>query len=40
MLAWMIPYVFAPFSAVYYPLSALPHWAQVIAQALPHHTYL
>ena len=35
MLAWMIPYVFAPFSAVYYPLSALPHWAQVIAQALP-----
>jgi ABC-2 type transport system permease protein len=35
MLAWMIPYVFALFSAVYYPLSALPHWAQVIAQALP-----
>lgn len=35
MLAWMIPYVFAPFSAVYYPLSALPHWAQVIAGALP-----
>lgn len=35
MLAWMIPYMFAPFSAVYYPLSALPHWAQDIAQVLP-----
>ncbi len=35
MLAWMTAYVFAPFSAVFYPLSALPEWAQVIAKALP-----
>lgn len=35
MLAWMTAYVFAPFSAVYYPLSALPSWAQWIAKALP-----
>jgi ABC-2 type transport system permease protein len=35
MLAWMTAYVFAPFSAVFYPLSALPAWGQVIAKALP-----
>jgi ABC-2 type transport system permease protein len=35
MLAWMTAYIFAPFSAVYYPLSALPNWAQSIAQVLP-----
>jgi ABC-2 type transport system permease protein len=35
MLAWMTAYVFAPFSAVFYPLSALPSWAQVIGKALP-----
>jgi ABC-2 type transport system permease protein len=35
MLAWMTAYLFAPFCAVFYPLSALPGWAQVIGRALP-----
>lgn len=35
MLAWMTAYVFAPFSAVYYPLNALPDWGQAIAKCLP-----
>lgn len=35
MLAWMTAYVFAPFSAVYYPMSILPEWAQAIAKCLP-----
>ncbi len=34
-LAWMLAYIFAPFSAVFYPVSALPHWGQVIAKVLP-----
>lgn len=35
MLAWMLAYIFAPFSAVFYPVSALPHWAQMIAKVIP-----
>lgn len=35
MLAWMTAYVFAPFSAVYYPVSALPKWLHPVAYALP-----
>jgi ABC-2 type transport system permease protein len=35
MLAWMTAYGFAPFSAVFYPLSSLPTWAQQIGRALP-----
>lgn len=35
MLAWMTAYMFAPFSAVYYPVTALPEWAQKIAYCLP-----
>ena len=35
MLAWMTAYFFAPFSAVYYPVSVLPKWGQMIAHALP-----
>jgi ABC-2 type transport system permease protein len=35
MLAWMTAYVIAPFSAIYYPLSALPDWGQTIAKCLP-----
>jgi ABC-2 type transport system permease protein len=35
MLAWMVPYIFAPFSAVLYPVAALPTWAQPIAWSLP-----
>lgn len=35
MLAWMIGFAFAPFSAVFYPVSILPSWAQKIAWCLP-----
>lgn len=35
MLAWMTPFIFAPFSAVFYPVSALPHWGQVVGWCLP-----
>ncbi len=34
-LAWMIGAVFAPFSAVFYPVSILPSWAQLVSWALP-----
>ncbi|MBP7073969.1 MAG: ABC transporter permease [Rhabdochlamydiaceae bacterium] len=35
MLAWMTAYIFAPVSAVYYPVSALPEWLHPVAYALP-----
>lgn len=35
MFAWMIPFLFAPFSAVFYPVEILPHWAQKISWCLP-----
>lgn len=35
MLAWMVGFVFAPFSAVFYPVDVLPHWAQNISWSLP-----
>lgn len=35
MLAWMIAFLFAPFSAVFYPISILPWWAQKISWCLP-----
>lgn len=35
MLAWMIAFLFAPFSAVFYPVDVLPTWAQYIAWSLP-----
>ena len=38
-LAWMIGYLFAPFSAVFYPVAVLPTWAQAISWALP-STYI
>ena len=34
-LAWMTAYAFMPFSAVFYPLSTLPSWAQWIGKMLP-----
>lgn len=34
-LAWAMGFLLAPFSAVYYPLSVLPEWAQVLGAALP-----
>ncbi len=35
MIAWITPYVFAPFCAVFYPMSVLPDWAKSIAYCLP-----
>lgn len=34
-LAWTFPWVISPFSAVYYPVSALPDWAQKISSLIP-----
>lgn len=34
-LGWVGAYMFAPFSALYYPVSALPLWAQKIAAFIP-----
>lgn len=34
-LAWSMPWIFAPFSAIYYPVSSLPQWAQFVAHLLP-----
>lgn len=34
-IAWTMGFLFAPFSAVYYPITVLPSWTQVIARALP-----
>lgn len=33
--AWMLVMIFSPFSAIYYPLSILPDWAQRIAAFVP-----
>jgi ABC-2 type transport system permease protein len=35
MFAWMLPFLFAPFSAVFYPVDVLPGWAQIISWGLP-----
>jgi ABC-2 type transport system permease protein len=35
MIAWMIAFLFEPFSAVFYPTSILPVWAQKISWCLP-----
>jgi ABC-2 type transport system permease protein len=34
-LAWLIVFILLPVSAVYYPVSILPDWLQMIAWALP-----
>lgn len=34
-LAWSMGFLFAPFSAVYYPLDVLPSWARAISSVLP-----
>jgi ABC-2 type transport system permease protein len=34
-LAWLAAFLLAPPSAVYYPVSILPHWLQYVAWALP-----
>jgi len=35
MLAWVGPFFFAPFCAVFYPVASLPGWAQKISFCLP-----
>ena len=35
IFAWVIGFLFAPFSAVFYPVDILPLWAQQIAWCLP-----
>jgi ABC-2 type transport system permease protein len=34
-LAWTLMFVLMPLTCVYYPVSVLPHWLQLIAWALP-----
>lgn len=34
-LAWALPFLIQPFSAVFYPLDVFPAWLQTIAHALP-----
>jgi len=34
-IAWSIPWLFAPFSAIYYPVDILPTWAQYISRMIP-----
>lgn len=34
-LIWGVPFLIQPFSAVFYPVSALPDWLQYVAWALP-----
>ena len=34
-LAWLATFLLAPLSAVYYPVSSLPHWLQWVAFVLP-----
>jgi len=34
-LAWMMPWLIAPFSAIFYPISSLPKWAQNISYFVP-----
>jgi ABC-2 type transport system permease protein len=35
MMAWIAGYIFYPFCAVIYPVTALPSWAKTISSALP-----
>ena len=34
-LIWGVPYLLQPISAIYYPLSVLPAWLQVVSRCLP-----
>src|SRR5699024_6002862 len=34
-LAWTFVWILAPFSAVFFPVSALPSWGQAIAHTIP-----
>jgi ABC-2 type transport system permease protein len=34
-LAWAVPFLIQPLSAVFYPVSVLPHWLQPVARLVP-----
>ncbi len=34
-IGWMLPWMIAPFSAIFYPVSALPEWIQKISHLVP-----
>jgi len=34
-LAWTVMFLLLPLTCVYYPVTILPHWLQVVAWALP-----
>lgn len=34
-LAWAAVFAIAPVSGIYYPISVLPHWLQIVAQGIP-----
>ncbi len=34
-LIWVLPFFLQPLSAVFYPVSVLPHWLQIVALSLP-----
>lgn len=33
--AWTLVWVISPFAALYYPVSALPEWAQIVSRGIP-----
>lgn len=35
VIAWALPWLFQPFSAVFYPVSSLPLWMQYVSRSLP-----
>ena len=35
IFAWGFAAIISPFAAIYYPVSILPHWAQIISKAIP-----
>ena len=35
IMAWALAFILLPFSAVYYPITVLPGWAQAVANAVP-----
>ena len=34
-LTWVLPFLIAPFSCIYYPLATLPDWMQSVAVFIP-----
>jgi len=34
-LTWVLPFLIAPFSCIYYPLDTLPEWMRTVAEVIP-----